>query len=119
MKFLKQIKRLERVDQLIRLKATGTPRQLAIRLEVSERTIYDIITAMKDLGAPIYYSHQRRSYCYEFPVRFQCGVQFEQSQLGSVRGGIEKSLDFFSGLQIFCSKTLHICNRERNETVIN
>ena len=87
MKFLEQIRRLERVHELIRRKSTGSPRQLASRLEVSVRTVYEIISTMKDLGGPIYYCHSRQSYCYEHPVNFQCDVLFEDRQLRSVAGG--------------------------------
>ena len=35
MNLLTQIRRLERLDQLIRMKATGTPKELAKRMQVS------------------------------------------------------------------------------------
>jgi len=77
MKFIKKLNQLQRVDQLIRTKATGTPKQLASRLEVSKRTVFEVIAFMKILNAPIYYCHQRRSYCYEYPVKFKCNIGFE------------------------------------------
>jgi len=65
MKFFEQMKRFERIDQLVRLKATGAPKELASKLNISERRMYDLINAMKEMGAPITYSHQRQSYYYE------------------------------------------------------
>ena len=74
----KQIALLERVDQLIRLRATGRPKQLARRLEVSEATVFRIIETMKALDAPIYYDLSTQSYCYSEARRFRCGFFLEE-----------------------------------------
>ncbi|MEM1121159.1 MAG: hypothetical protein AAGJ18_11975 [Bacteroidota bacterium] len=63
-----QLSRLDRVDALIRRKATGTPEQLARRLELSERRVYQIINLMKALGGPIFFDRERNSYCYEYEL---------------------------------------------------
>lgn len=63
--------RLERIDYLIRIKGTGSPRQLADRLGLSERSIYEYLNLMKDLGAPIKYSNARHSYYYEHEGSFK------------------------------------------------
>ena len=73
MKLLETLERIERVDQLIRLKATGDPRNLAEKIKISERSIHRLIEMMKGMGAPIYYCIYRRSYCYEEDVVFQFG----------------------------------------------
>ena len=57
--------RLESLDHLIRIKGTGSPRELAKRLNISERSIYEYIGLLKTLGAPIRYSKFRRTYYYE------------------------------------------------------
>jgi len=66
--------RLERIDRLIRIKGTGTPSQLAQRMGVGERTIYEYISTMKELGAPIRFCRSRQSYYYdkegEFTISF-------------------------------------------------
>lgn len=59
------IDRLSRLDHLIRIKGTGTPAQLAERLNLSERSIYDYINFMKGLGCPIRFDSYRESYFYE------------------------------------------------------
>ncbi|MCH7399021.1 HTH domain-containing protein [Belliella sp. DSM 107340] len=61
----KLIERISRLDQLIRLKSTGTPKELANRLEISESTLYETISMMKQLGAPINYDKLRKSYYYQ------------------------------------------------------
>ncbi|MGD1842800.1 MAG: hypothetical protein ACFB0B_18165 [Thermonemataceae bacterium] len=57
--------RLDRLDGLIRMKATGRPAVLAARLDISESTLYEFINLMKDLGAPIKWDAYRSSYVYE------------------------------------------------------
>ena len=57
--------RLTRIDHLIRIKGTGTPAQLADRLHLSERSIYDYLHFMKSLGCPIKFDNYRESYYYE------------------------------------------------------
>src|SRR5690349_13894999 len=59
------LERLSRIDHLIRIKGTGTPAQLAKRLNLSERSIYDYISFLKGLGCPIKFDSFRESYYYE------------------------------------------------------
>ena len=66
--------RLNHIDQLIRVKGTGTPSQLAEKIGMSERSMYEYIRLMKEFGAPVVYSRERQSYYYlhegSFIVRF-------------------------------------------------
>jgi len=57
--------RIARIDYLIRIKATGTPAQLAERLGMSERSVYEYINLMKELGAPIKFNSYRQTYYYD------------------------------------------------------
>lgn len=61
---------LDRLHHLIRRKGTGTPKDLADRLEVSERTVYNLINILRVLGAEIFYCSFRTSYYYEEEVVF-------------------------------------------------
>ena len=61
----KYFNRLQSLDHLIKIKGTGSPKELARRLNISERSIYDYIELLRTLGAPIRYSKIRRSYYYE------------------------------------------------------
>jgi predicted DNA-binding transcriptional regulator YafY len=56
--------RLQNIDRLIRVKGTGTPKQLAQRLHISESLLYEYLSFMKEQGAPIAYCKDRRSYYY-------------------------------------------------------
>ncbi|KZS39723.1 hypothetical protein AWE51_08715 [Aquimarina aggregata] len=70
---IKQIEVIERIDQLIRLQATGTPEALAYRLSISKTKLYRILNIMKDLNAPILYDVAVQSFVYEEAVGFQFG----------------------------------------------
>lgn len=65
MTFTEKIKTIERVDQLIRLKATGCPVELSQKLGVTRSTIYLIVECMKEMGAEINYCKLRKSFYYE------------------------------------------------------
>jgi len=57
--------RLDQLHSLIRRKATGSPKQLARKLSVSERTVFAYISILKGQGAEIKFSKHRQSYYYE------------------------------------------------------
>lgn len=46
----KFLERFKRIDELIALKATRNPAQLAFKLDISESTLYEFLKALKDLG---------------------------------------------------------------------
>lgn len=70
MRFVEQLQVLDRLDQLIRLKATGNHRELANRLETSPRNIYNLLDILKQLGAKIEYSKKRRTFYYSNKINF-------------------------------------------------
>jgi hypothetical protein len=44
---------------------TGSPKELALKLSISELTVYNYISYMKtELNAPIIYNHQKGNYLY-------------------------------------------------------
>lgn len=69
----KYFDRIRQMDQLIRLKSTGNPKQFAYKLGVSERTLYDYLNIMKREGAQIEYSNSSESYYYEIEGKFIVG----------------------------------------------
>ncbi|MDF1694684.1 MAG: hypothetical protein P1U56_02580 [Saprospiraceae bacterium] len=64
MRFFEKIQVIERIDQLIKMKATGSARDLARRTNLSKSTIYEILDIMKCMGAEIEYCTCRKSYYY-------------------------------------------------------
>lgn len=65
---LKQIGRIDRLHNLIKRGATGSPKQCAYRIGISERQLYNIIELMKDMGAPINYNVSSNTYYYAYEV---------------------------------------------------
>ena len=60
------VTRLKRIDRLVRLKATGSPQDLASRLGISTSTLYEHMDTMKRVfGAPLRYCRKRQSYVYD------------------------------------------------------
>lgn len=75
MSIIKYFFRLQRLHQLIRLKSTGTPDELAEKLELSERHVRDCILEMKELGAPIAFCRKRKTYYYTKETHFDFGFR--------------------------------------------
>ncbi|MFT7156055.1 MAG: putative DNA-binding transcriptional regulator YafY [Parvicella sp.] len=78
---LKQIQRIERLHQLLRLKATGSPKECALKLDISERQLYNTLEQMKVLGAPIYFDSGARSYAYEYETACSFGFTTKNTRL--------------------------------------
>lgn len=74
--------RLLRIDSLIKIKGTGTPDDLARRIGVSKRTIYDYLNIMREFGAPIKYSPKRKSYYYDGDGSFNISFLSQQDPQG-------------------------------------
>ncbi|EZH75775.1 hypothetical protein ATO12_03030 [Aquimarina atlantica] len=70
---IKHIKIIERMDQLIRLQATGAPEKFAKRLEISRTKLYRMIKLMRAFNAPIEYDIAIQSYVYTEAVGFSFG----------------------------------------------
>ncbi|WP_271769249.1 hypothetical protein [Aquimarina algiphila] len=66
--FIKRVELINRIDQLIRLQATGTPVELASRLGISKNKLYRILKNMRDLNAPIDYDVTSRNFVYQEDV---------------------------------------------------
>lgn len=66
----KFIERFKRIDEIIANKSSGTPAQLAERLDISESTLYEFIAVMKEMGAPIQFDKFNQRYYYEVSGHF-------------------------------------------------
>jgi hypothetical protein len=73
MNFIEYVKRLERIDQLIRLKATGCPKAFAGKIGVSERYLYMLLNILKEMGADLYYDKYDETYLYVNPCKLTLG----------------------------------------------
>ncbi|MFQ5448570.1 MAG: hypothetical protein ACE5FF_16710 [Saprospiraceae bacterium] len=72
MRFNERYAMLQRLDSLIRRKATGTPAQLVKKLGISRATLYRRLDDLKGRGASIAYDRERQSYLYleEFVLKY-------------------------------------------------
>jgi len=100
---------IQRIDHLIRTRATGTPIQLAERLGISERKLYRLMGEFRDQGFPIAYDKQADTYYYSELVKIEFSILVGQENLLTIRGGKKKS-DFFSGLPDSGSGGRHLCD---------
>lgn len=89
-KLFEQLRQLERLDQLIRMKATGSPKALAYRLDVSERQIYRFISELKAMGFPIEYCKMRQSYFYDAVVKISFQLLVNDDLCLKIKGGKKK-----------------------------
>jgi len=88
MKFSEEATLRERLHHLIRLKATGSPKQLARRLDMSKRNLFRLIYEMRNDGFPIAYDRIQERYYYEKEVVFEIKFQVvEQVEAQRVMGG--------------------------------
>ena len=95
MNFIKQIERLQLLNKLILQERTGPPEELAHRLHVSRRTIYDLIDILKDWGAEVAYDRKNRTFYYK--LSFEVNIYFslkviKEGESEKIYGG---SLNFF------------------------
>lgn len=68
------IKKIIRIHELILAKQTGSPRDLALKVGISERMLYHYIAFMREeLKAPIVYDSQNTCYHYDG----ECGLNFK------------------------------------------
>ena len=72
MKIHTHIERIKCLNSLIQREATGTPLQLAEKLNVSKATANRLIAELRDRGAPILYCKHSQRYKYT-----EAGYNFE------------------------------------------
>lgn len=95
MTFLEKLQAIERVNQLIRLKATGSPKELAARLGITRSTVYELIKCMKTMGADIQYCRRRRSFYYGQEVVLKIGFVAKKRVVGGEKMHSFLPSDFF------------------------
>ncbi len=102
---------IKQVDQLIRQRRTGTPRELGEQLEMSERQARRIIDYMRSLDMPIEYCKHDKTYYYpnKISIIFEISVE-EKGKMKKVFGGAKNNFINFENIlhaDNFC-RTLHL-----------
>lgn len=83
---LTQIRRLKKLHACIQTASTGSPKALAKRFGISQRSLYNLIDMLKDLDAVIHYCRKRKTYYYEdesFDINVE--VKIEVTNKGVVK----------------------------------
>ncbi|GAB3431235.1 hypothetical protein [Niabella aquatica] len=71
----KTFTRIKKINDYICRADTGKPKELAIKLKLSESQLYQYINVMKQLGAPIVYCRKKNTYYYTKPGSFSLGFE--------------------------------------------
>lgn len=82
-----RFEQLARLDQLIRLKATGSPNQLAEKIGLSRRQLLRDIAKLREVGFPIDYSKSKQSYYYSDTVKLSFEIFIGKDKLISIKSG--------------------------------
>tara|TARA_R110000744_G_scaffold374324_2_gene487053 strand:- start:4568 stop:4843 length:276 start_codon:yes stop_codon:yes gene_type:complete len=90
LKSIKNLERLQRLHQLIEQEVTGAPKELAGRLHVSERLVYNLIDQLKDYKADICYCRSRRTYYYCDDFQFKVNISV-------LVGKLNETIELFGG----------------------
>jgi predicted DNA-binding transcriptional regulator YafY len=72
--------RLIRLDHLISHKSTGTPADCAQKVGISERSLYDYLKLLKEMGAPVKFSRARRTYYYSEGGHFHVSFMAKRTE---------------------------------------
>lgn len=75
MELINEIHRLNTLHQLIRMCNTGSPDELAHRLHISKRHLYNVLDDLRALGAKIDYS--RSDYTFYYTNSFELHLNFQ------------------------------------------
>ena len=105
MNFIKQIERIKRINQLLKLKNTGSPDKFALKLGISRRQLYNTIELLKDYGLEIKYDREAETFYY--PDNKYVDINFSIKVLA---GNEEKtiyagfSLKKIASVQFYCTE---------------
>lgn len=101
MNTLKQLERLRKIHQHIKMENTGTPKEFAFKLQLSESQLYNILENLKIKGFPIIYSRVSKSYRYndycDLEIQFSVELLTTQEKI-KIAGGYLKN--FFTPMQL-------------------
>lgn len=90
MNFIQQIERLQKLNKLVEQESTGSPEELARRLGIRRRTLYDMIESLKSLGIEIRYNRKIKTFCYEnenrVDIRFSFSI-LKKGEIEKISGG--------------------------------
>jgi len=90
MKTIQQLERLRKIHQLIQKRNTGSPNELAQRLKISRRQLYNMIEYLKEIEAPLIFSRKNNTFYYEYEFDLLINVNVQvlvNEELKTIYGG--------------------------------
>ena len=105
MKNLKILERLQQIHQRIQNENTGTPKELANLMNISERSIHLLLEQLKDYNANICYSRSRKTYYYKDYFDLQVSISVNvltNNEITQIFGG-----SYFLKNIFFSARFLH------------
>lgn len=112
MKNLKNLDRLQKLHDLIDQECTGTPLELAEKMDLSRRAIFVLLEQLKDFGAEINYSRKNKTYhyCEDFELRINISVSvISNDELSQIFAG-SYFLTENPSVHVLCTERTYICN---------
>ena len=85
---LSEFEKLIHLHELILKQRTGTPEELAMRMEISRACLFRYMEKLKGYGAEIKYNRTRN--CYSYINDFKLKVTLETNEMKKVLGGNNK-----------------------------
>lgn len=92
MKLIDHIERINRLHELIKHRRTGTPVELARRLELSQSMVFKVMEELKNKGVPIEYSRQLKTYYYSRQYLMNIKIDFRIMNEDEIEGLSSASL---------------------------
>lgn len=90
MKAIQQLERLQRINEMIKARSTGTPEILCNKLNISRRQLFKDLEIFKDMGAKIAYSKIRETYFYPNGHELEISYSFRlipKKEIQNINGG--------------------------------
>ena len=81
---------MERMDQMIRFENTGDASEFSERLGISRRQLYYYVDELKDLGLPLSYNRNSKTFFYEKKCMLKINITIRElgdSELSEYKGG--------------------------------
>ena len=99
-----QLQRIQKMNRMIKSENTGSPKEFADELGISESHFHRYIEELQEMGIPILYSRSRRTYYYENNMELSLSYSLKIiSDQGAkeIIGGVNKihSLLFYESVQ--------------------
>jgi len=83
------LERLQKLHRLIVNETTGTPKELATRLRVSERLIFCLLDELKDYEAKIAYDRKRKTYFYSDDFELDINISVSTIRAGVITSSFQ------------------------------